>query len=288
MKMGDMIPVSGFSARARAVVLVMGLAAALSSACLTGLHRAKLEYSAGQEFARTSQTARAVAHWKRSLDEAEKACRRRPSAQAFTVKGLAEANLGRWREAEASFLQAFSFGFGPGETWASDSALAGLAASFEDVGLEAAALRIYAQVADRSDFRPALMVAAGRRTNLVLAQIADLEAGERARALATLGKSLDRLIDRDFACGLYHYLRAQVDAHLGDLRRSYEEAVMARELGLPTDKIGRDNDNQLVYCYVRLRDSVPPAEREALAAAQARWAAKWGWRDDRTPAWKKE
>jgi len=273
---------------ARSCVLLIGLAVALSCACLTDLRKAKLEYAAGQENARTSQTARAVAHWKRSLDEAARACRRHPSAQAFTVKGLAEANLGRWREAEASFLQAFSLGFGPGETWASDSALTGLAASFEDVGLAAAALRVYALVADRSDFRPAIMVAAERRTNLVLAQIADVEAGERARALASLGKSLDRLIDRDFACGLYHYLRAQVDAHLGDLRRSYEEAVMARELGLPTEKIGRDNDNQLVYCYVRLRDSASPAEREVLAAAQVRWAAKWGWRDERTPAWKKE
>jgi hypothetical protein len=286
--MSDMIPVSYFSARARSLVLVIGLAVALSSACLADLRRAKLEYAAGQEFARTSQTARAIAHWKRSLEEASKACRRRPSAQAFAVKGLVEANLARWREAEASFLQAFSFGFGPGEAWASDSALVGLAASFEDMDLDAPALRIYAQVADRSDFRPAIMAAAERRTNLVLAQTADLEPGEKARALATLGKSLDRLIDRDFACGLYHYLRAQVDAHLGDLRRSYEEAVMARELGLPTEKIGRDNDNQLVYCYVRLRDSAPPAEREALATVQARWAAKWGWHDDRTPAWKKD
>jgi tetratricopeptide (TPR) repeat protein len=283
-----MIPIPGFSARARALALVIGLAATLSIACLTDLRRAKLEYAAGQEFARTSQTARAIAHWKRSLEEAARACRRRPSAQAFTVKGLAEAKLGRWREAEASFLQAFSFGFGPGEAWASDSALVGLAASFEDMGLDAPALRIYAQVADRSDFRPALMVAAERRTNLVLAQCADLSGGEKAQALATLGKTLDRLIEHDFACGLYHYLRGQVDAHLGDFRRSYEEAVMARELGLPTDKIGRDNDNQLVYCYVRLCDSASPAEREALTAAQARWAAKWGWRDDRTPAWKKE
>ena len=33
---------------------------------------------------------------------------RRPSAQAYTVRGLAETNLGRWREAEASFLKAYS------------------------------------------------------------------------------------------------------------------------------------------------------------------------------------
>jgi hypothetical protein len=283
-----MIPISRFSARTRSVAIALALSAALSAACLTDLHRAKRDYAAGQELARTSQTARAVASWKSALDQAGRACRRHPSAQAFTVKGLAEANLGRWREAEASFLRAFSLGFGPGEDWASDSAMAGLAASFEDMGLEAPALRLYAQIADRSEFRPALMVAAERRTNLMLARIADLGSAERARTLATLAKSLDRLVDRDFACGLYHYLRAQVEGHLADLRRAYEEAVMARELGLPSEKIGRDNDNLLVYCYVRLREALPPAERDALAAAQARWAAKWGWRDDRTPAWKKE
>jgi hypothetical protein len=287
-KMGDAIPGSNFAVRAKLAVLVIGVAAALSASCLTDLARAKRDYTEGQALARTAQTARAVASWQRSLDEARRACRRRPSAQAFTVKGLAEANLGRWREAEASFLQAFSFGFGPGETWASDSALAGLAASFEDLGLGAPALRIYGLIADKFDFKPALMVAAERRTNLVLARLADLEPGEQAKTLAGLGKSLDRLIDRDFACGLYHYLRSQVDGHLGDLRRSYDEAVMARELGLPSEKIGRDNDNQLVYCYGRLMASLAPAERDALAAAQARWAAKWGWRDDRTPAWKKE
>jgi tetratricopeptide (TPR) repeat protein len=283
-----MVPVSHFSVRIRSAFVILGLAATLSAACLTDLHLAKRNYAQGQEYARVAQTARAVASWKRALEEAKRACRRRPSAQAFTVKGLAEANLGRWREAEASFLQAFSFGFGAGETWASDSALTGLAASFEEMGLEAPALRIYAFIADRSDFKPAIMVAAERRTNLVLSRLEDVGPGERPKTLAGLNRVLDRLIDRDFACGLYHYLRAQVDGHLGDLRRSYEEAVMARELGLPFDKIGRDNDNQLVYCYGRLMTSLPPAERDALAAAQARWAAKWGWRDDRTPAWKKE
>ena len=272
--------------RLRALTLVLVLVSTVS--CLTHLSRAKRYYAEGQDQARAFQTEQAVAYWKKALDEAGRECRRKPSAQSFTVKGLAEANLGRWREAEASFLKAFSLGFGEGEAWASDSALAGLAASFEDLDLEAPALRIYAQLVDKSDFKPALMIAAERRTNLVLARAAGLDPGEKDRTLAALVKTLDRLLDRDFACGLYHYLHAQVDGHLGDLRRSYEEAVMARELGLPSAKIGRDNDNQLVYCYVRLRDLLPPAERDALTAAQARWAAKWGWRDDRTPAWKKE
>jgi tetratricopeptide (TPR) repeat protein len=274
------------SRRSRVPALVLVLV--FSVGCLSHLGRAKRSYAEGQDRARALQTEAAVAAWKRALDEAGRACRRRPSAQAFTVKGLAEANLGRWREAEASFLRAFRHGFDDGRPWAADAALAGLAVSFEEMGLEAPALRLYAQIVDDSGFEPALMLAAERRTNLVLARSAGLEAGEKARALAALIKALDRLVERDFACGLFHYLHAQVDAHLGDLRRSYEEAVMARELGLPSEKIGRDNDNQLVYCYVRLRDSLPPADRDALEAAQARWAAKWGWRDDRTPAWKKE
>jgi hypothetical protein len=272
----------------RIQALALVLLVAVSVSCLTHLSRAKRYYTEGQEQARALQTERAVASWRRALDEAVRECRRRPSAQAFTVRGLAEANLGRFAEAEASFLAAFSFGFGEGKSWASDSALAGLAVSFENEGLEAPALRIYAQIVDDSTFEPALMLAAERRTNLALAGLSELDPVEKARTLAALLKTLDRLVARDFACGLYHYLHAQVDGHLGDLRRSYEEAVMARELGLPSAKIGRDNDNQLVYCYVRLRDLLPAAERDALAAAQARWAAKWGWRDDRTPAWKKE
>jgi hypothetical protein len=259
-----------------------------SVSCLAHLRRAKQFYADGQDHARAFRTERAVASWKEALDEADRECRRKPSAQAFTIKGLAETNLGRWREAEASFLKAFSLGFATGETWASDAALSGLAASFEEFGLEAPALRIYGQLLDKSDFKPALMTAAEKRTNLVLARAVGLDQEEKSRTLAGLNKTLDRLLDRDFACGLYHYLHAQVDGHFGDLRRSYEEAVMARELGLQTEKILRDNDNQIVYCYDRLEKALAEAEGKAFAAAHARWTIKWGWRDARTPAWKKE
>jgi tetratricopeptide (TPR) repeat protein len=272
----------------RVRILALVLAASLSWGCLSHLASAKRSYAEGRDQAAALRTDLAIASWKRSLEEADRACRRRPSAQAFTVKGLAETSLGRWREAEASFLKAFSLGFDKGEAWAADASLAGLAASFEELGLEASALRIHAHLLDRSDFRPALMFAAERRTNIVLAGMDGLDAKERDRALAGLVKTLDRLIDRDFACGLYHYLHAQVDGHSDDLRRSYEEAVMARELGLPSEPILRDNDNQLVFCYDRLAVSLPAAERGTFAAAHAAWAKKWGWRDARTPSWKKE
>jgi len=269
-------------------VAALALVFVLSVSCLSHLRKAKLYCADAQDHARAFRVEPAIASWKAAWAEADRECRRKPSAQAFTIKGLAETNLGRFREAEASFLKAFSLGFEPGEAWASDAALAGLAASFETLGLEAPALRIYGQLIDKSEFRPVLMTAAEKRTNLVLARAEGLDAGERARTLAGLNKTLDRLLDRDFACGLYHYLHGQVDGHLGDLRRSYEEAVMARELGLPSEKILRDNDNQLVFCFVNLQETLPPADGEAFAAAHAGWTKKWGWRDDRTPAWKKE
>jgi tetratricopeptide (TPR) repeat protein len=272
----------------RVRILALVLAASLSCGCLSHLASAKRSFAEGRDHAAALRTDLAIASWKRSLEEADRACRRRPSAQAFTVRGLAETNLGRWREAEASFLKAYSLGFDKGEAWAADAALAGLAASFEELGLEASALRIHAHLLDRSDFRPALMFAAERRTNIVLAGMDGLDPKDRDRALSGLTKTLDRLIDRDFACGLYHYLHAQVDGHLGDLRRAYEEAVMARELGLPSEPIQRDNDNQLVFCYDKLAEILPAGERETFAAAHAAWTKTWGWRDARTPAWKKE
>ncbi len=266
----------------------LALVFALSVSCLAHLRRAKQYYAEGQDHAHAFRTERAVASWKKALDEADRECLRKPSAQAFTVKGLAETNLGRWREAEASFLKAFSLGYATAEAWASDAALTGLAVSFEELGLEAPALRIYGQLLDKSDFKPALMTAAEKRTNLVLARAVGLDPEEKSRTLAGVNKTIDRLLDRDFACGLYHYLHAQVDGYLGDLRRSYEEAVMARELGLPSEKISRDNDNQLVYCYDMLEEALAGAEEKAFAAAHVSWTQKWGWRDARTPAWKKE
>ncbi|MCK7583460.1 MAG: hypothetical protein MZV65_53295 [Chromatiales bacterium] len=149
--------------------------------------------------------------------EAERASRNRPSAQLFTVKGLAEANLGLWREAEASFLRAFRLGFDKAEAWAADAALAGLAASFEELGLEAAALR---------HLRPARRQVGVQAGPDVRGRAADEprpgRSGKASSPRSANGpwprclKTLDRLCDRDFACGLFHYLHAQVDVHLDD------------------------------------------------------------------------
>jgi hypothetical protein len=131
------------------------------------------------------------------------------------------------------------------------------------------------------------MLAAERRTNLLLTRAASLDAGERERTLAALVKASTGL-STVISPAAFSLLHAQVDGHAGDLRRSYEEAVMARELGLPSERILRDNDNQLVFCYDKLTETLPVPERDAFAAAHAGWAKKWGWQDGRTPAWKKE
>jgi hypothetical protein len=50
----------------------------------------------------------------------------------------------------------------------------------------------------------------------------------------------------------------------------------------------QDNDNQLISCYDKLLETLPAAESKAFASAHPGWTKKWGWRDARTPAWKKE
>jgi tetratricopeptide (TPR) repeat protein len=271
--------------RARAAVAAVGVLLSLT-ACVSHLRDAKAAYAEGQELARGYRTARAVAAFKRALSEAGLEARRNPSAQAFMVKGLAEASLGLWRDAETSFVKAAGLGFDPGEAWASDVALLGLAVSFEELGLPDPALRAYENILAKSAFKPVLMTAAQKYADLSLTRALALDEKDKARALAGLVRAVERLEGEDFACGLYHYLHSQVEGHRGDYGRSYEEAVAARELGLPSEKILRDNDNQIVFCFDELAGSLDDAGRASLTARHAAWTKKWGWKDARTPDWK--
>ncbi len=264
------------------------LAAALSSACVSHLRSAKTFYvRAGEEEARF-RTVEAVALYKRARLEASREIGRRPSAQAYLVKGLAEVDLGLWKDAEASFAAAVALGHDQARSWASDAALLGLAASFEELGLSDQAGRVYAAMVKSSKFRPAVMTAASRRTEAVLRASIGLPAAERGKVLAGLLKEIDALLTDDYACGLYHYLASQVCGHAGDPVRSYEEAVAARELGLPSEKILRDNDNQLVFCYKLQLGGPPSRERDVFEARHRSWAARWGWPSPDKPAWKKD
>jgi hypothetical protein len=272
----------------RSLAVPAFLAALLFAACATHLERAKLHYSRGQEFARTYRTAEAAASYKRALIEAGRAAGSGSSSQAFMVKGLAETGLERWAEAEASFLRASTLGFPDGQEWAADVARLGLAISLEEMGFEDAALQSLAGLLDRSTFRPVVPEAARRWLDLNLARAAKMDERERAKGLAAIIRTLERLVDGEYACGFHHYLLSQALGHACDYRRSFEEAAVARDLGLPSEKALRDNDLQAVFCYDSLEKELPPEDWRDFEALYARWTKKWGWKDARTPAWKKE
>ncbi len=256
------------------------------AACAVPLREAKLAYAEGQAREQALDTSGAVAAYKRARLEAAAAVRQAPSAQAYTLKGLAEAALELWPEAKASFRGAFALGFADGENWAADVSLLGLARSFEETGLEAAALRAYDSLLGGGTFKPARQAAAARYADLVLAGALDMEGRAREKALLDLRRIAENLLEKDFACGYFHYLHAQVSGHLDDPGRGYEEAVAARELGLASVKVRRDNDLQIVYCYEKRLAALPADEREAFAARHAARAAAWGWPDARTPEWR--
>jgi len=260
----------------------------LTASCASHLRQAKSAYVRGQELARAHRTGEALSAYKRAAQEAGLESRRNPSAQAFMVKGMAEASLELWRDAEASFLAAFGLGFEPGRAWASDASLLGLAVSFEELGLGDSATGVYERLLAKSSYEPVRMAAVQRYVDLAAARALTLAPVEKSRALARIVTAIDKLEANNYACGLYHYYHGQVESHRGDYRRSYEECVIARELGLPYEKVLRDNDNQIVFCYDRLVSSLPEAERGAFSEAHGAWAAKWGWKDARTPGWKKD
>lgn len=264
------------------------LAALLSASCATHLERAKLHYSQGQEFARTYRTAEAAASYKRALIEAGKAAGSSSSAQTFMVKGLVETGLEKWTDAEASFIRASALGFPEGQEWAADVSRLGLAISLMELGFEDAALRCLAGLLDRSTFKPVLPEAARRWLDLNLARAAGLDEKDRAKALAAIVRTLEKLVDTDFACGFHHYLLSQALGHAREYRRSFEEAAVARGLGLPTEKALRDNDLQAVFCREALSKELSPDDWREFEALYARWTKKWGWKGARTPGWKKE
>ncbi len=59
------------------------------------------------------------------------------------------------------------------------------------------------------------------------------------------------------------------------------QAVLARELGLPTEELLRDNDNSLLFCYRQLIQN----GRVEYEARQAAWAKRWEWPDATHAAW---
>jgi tetratricopeptide (TPR) repeat protein len=255
--------------------------------CASYLEEAKFHFAAGQEFSRAYQTEKAVASFQRALSEAERETQKHPSAQAYMLKGLLELNLEKWEAAKESFLKADSFGFEKGEEWASQLALFGLAATIQEMGLQETAFKVYQHLLEKSSFEPVTRLAAGRYVRLGLERSLKSDGSPRKKILDDLVKTADKLIAKNFGCGFCHYLKSQILSHLDEYKESFESAVIAREIGLPTEQIMRDNDNQIVFCYRKLRESLSPQEWKDFESLYSEWLKRWNWEGPEKPAWKK-
>ncbi|MFC2164333.1 hypothetical protein ACFLT2_04985 [Acidobacteriota bacterium] len=269
----------------RIMLLVICLSALI--ACASHLKEAKFFYAQGEEFARAYQTQKAVASFKKALQEAESEAEKNPSAQAYMLKGLSELNLEMWEEAKESFLTAHSFGFEKGEEWASQLTLFGLATTLQEMGLEDPAARVFKSLLDKSKFDPVTRLAAQRYVKLGLDKVLMSEDSEQKRILKDLLKTTDKLIAKNFGCGFCHYLQSQVLSHLSEFDKSFESAVIAKEIGLPTEQLGRDNDNQIVFCYQKLKEALDSSQWNHFESLYQDWMKRWGWEDPEKPPWKK-
>ncbi len=259
----------------------------LLPSCVSHLREAKFYYAQGQKFSRAYKTEKAISSFQKALKEATLESRKHPSSQAFMLKGMAALELELWQEAEQSFVEAFSHGFEKGQEWAKEIALLGLALSFQELGLEEPASTIYVYIVQKSRLKQILMVASQRYTDLTLKRALGREPKEREKLLHALLKSTTKLANKDLSFGFFHYLLSQIYSHLALYRKSFEEAVMARELGLPTMKIFRDNDLQIVFCYQRLKEKLSSEEWDKFDALYLKWLEKWNWENPTTPDWKK-
>ena len=256
-------------------------------ACVSHLKEAKFYYAQGQKFSRSYKTEKAVSSYKRALKEAELEAEKHASAQAFMLKGMVELELELWEEAEESFVEAFSYGFEKAEAWAEEVSLLGLALSFQELGLEDSAFKIYAYLVNKSKLKGILQLASQKYTDMALERALPKKSKERDKSLTQTLKSAQRLANNDLSCGFYHYLLSQIYSHLSEYKDSFEEAIMAKELGLPTEKIFRDNDLQIIFCYQKLKENMSAEEWEKFHSSYLRWVKKWNWQDPQTPGWKK-
>jgi len=277
----------GFLLAKRIYFFVVFLAFLLQPACLSHLRQAKYYYVQGQQYSRSYQEEKAAAAFKRAVEEAELEAEKNPSAQALMVKGMAELELGLWQPAEESFLRAFDYGFEQGEEWAKEVALLGTALSFQEMGLERAAFKIYAFLTQKSKLKQILLVASQKYSDILLSQALHQQSKDRQKLLNQALKSVQKLADKNLSCGFFHYLLSQIYGHLTSYWESFEEGVMAKELGLPSEKIKRDNDLQIIFCFQQLKKTLVPEEWKKFQSTYLKWLKKWGWADEQTPPWKR-
>jgi hypothetical protein len=226
----------------------------------------------------------AYSAYKRAYEKACLQVKNKPSAQAYMMKGLSELELEMWDEAEKSFLKAFDYGFEKGEEWAKNISLFSLAVSMEEFGLEQSAADIYDYLLSRSKLKPVAMLSVKRYSEYVIQEALETE-DETTKMLEKLLKKVHKLTEKDLSCGFYHYVESQVLSHMKLYRRSFEQAVMARELGLPTLEIFRDNDNQIVFCFSMLKKKLTEEEWKEFESIYKEWIKKWGWEGPESPDW---
>lgn len=273
----------------RRILTLLSLLFFLSSiySCVSHLKEAKFYYDQGQRFSRSLEQGKAVASFKRALKEAELETEKHPSAQAYMLKGLAELELRLWSEAGESFRQAFSCGFDKGEEWAKQVSLLGLASSLDEMGLKETAFKIYAHLMERSKIDQILLLASQKYTEMALEKTSQKSEQVKKKELSSLLKSIHKLSQKDMSNGFYHYLQSQIHSHLLEYEQSFEEAVMAKELSLPSERITRDNDLQIVFCYQKLKEKLSPRQWGKFFSSYLQWIKRWQWQDPETPEWKK-
>jgi tetratricopeptide (TPR) repeat protein len=266
-------------------IVLIGVLYFAVSACTSHLKEAKFYYTQREDYARIYESEKATASFKRAVEEAGHQVKRNPSAQAYMIKGLAELNLDLWEEAKESFLKANAYGFEKGEEWASQLSLYGLASTLQEMGLEEFASEIFQSLLGRSKVKAITLLAAQNHVEIELNSALKARNSDRQKHLKALVKTTDKLITKDLSCGYYHYLQSQVLGHLREYRKSFERAVMAKELGLPTEQIFRDNDNQIVYCYQELKKLLQPEQWVPFESLYLEWVKRWGWKGPETPSW---
>ena len=273
--------------------LIFFLAVFLISCASSPLLKARTDYLQAQELERSLRQEEATAFYKKSREAALAIINKKPTAEAYLLKGLAEVNLNLWAEAENSFRLAAALGEDKALAWAEELRLYGLARSFEAQGWTETSSRLYDILADKGKYQPVVRAAVGQLVDLKLQARAETEANspasqkEKSKTLSEALKIVERAVESEPACGYYHYLLAQVLAHQKDYRESLEESVMAKELGLPSEKINRDNDLQIVFCYEQLAKILSGEELTAFQISYNNWVKKWKWLNETTPAWKR-
>jgi len=271
--------------RTASFLLVLFILCLLTS-CVSHLHEAKYFLAEGQDYARSYDRSRAEAFFKRSRQEAEDEVKKHPSAQAYLVKSMAEMELKLWDEAEKSLKKAFLFGFEKGEEWAEDLALYGMAVTLQEMGLENVSDRVFANLVDRSKFKPVVLLSAQFYVETSLIKALQKDGKARSQALKSLLAKTEKLSQKNLSCGYYHYLTAQICGHLEDFQGGFESGILAKELSLPSVEISRDNDLLIIFCYKKLESRLSGNDREAFRVSFRRWVEKWGWKGSEAPDWK--